>query len=58
MRKLLFPLVMAMMAALVLAACNEGDANEGTGSEALTEYKIGVIYSKTGPYEQSNLKAA
>lgn len=49
MRKLLFPLVMAMMAALVLAACNEGDANEGTGSEALTEYKIGVIYSKTGP---------
>jgi len=40
---------MAMIAALVLAACNEGDANEGTGSEALTEYKIGVIYSKTGP---------
>jgi len=49
MRKLLFPLVLAMMAALVLAACNEGDANKGTGSEALTEYKIGVIYSKTGP---------
>jgi len=38
-----------MMAAIVLTACNGNDTNEGTGSEPLTEYKIGAIYSKTGP---------
>ena len=48
MRKFLLPLIFTMMAAIVLTACNGNDTNEGTGSEPLTEYKIGAIYSKTG----------
>lgn len=60
MKKLLLPLLLAIMTAMILAAC--GDSTEKTddakdtgkteGSESageVSEYKIGAIYSKTGP---------
>lgn len=48
MRKRLLPLLFALMTALILAACGAAGAdNEETGE--VTEYKIGAIYSKTGP---------
>ncbi|MBE1555318.1 ABC transporter substrate-binding protein [Sporosarcina limicola] len=56
MRKLLLPLLLAMMTALFLAACSEsvekeeaGKAGGSAGSGEVSEYKIGAIYSKTGP---------
>ena len=48
MRKRLSILLLAMMTALILTACGE----ESTGQEntgEVKEYKIGAIYSKTGP---------
>lgn len=48
MRKLLLTLLLALMTALILAACNDGsDKKESSGE--VSEYKIGAIYSKTGP---------
>lgn len=55
MRRLLAPIILAMITTLMLAPCNETDVDQETGSgkdnnsKELTEYKIGVIYSKTGP---------
>ncbi|PIC76685.1 ligand-binding receptor [Sporosarcina sp. P19] len=40
-------LILAAMISLVLAACSDADAGSENGE--LTEYKIGAIYSKTGP---------
>ena len=37
-----------MMTVLILAACSEGSDKEESSGE-VTEYKIGAIYSKTGP---------
>ncbi len=48
MKRVLLTLLLAMMAALVLAACGEAEADGGEKGE-VTEYKIGAIYSKTGP---------
>lgn len=47
MFKKLFMLILAVMISLVLAACSDADAESENGE--LTEYKIGAIYSKTGP---------
>ncbi|MFS0689247.1 ABC transporter substrate-binding protein [Sporosarcina sp. 179-K 8C2 HS] len=50
MKKLLVTLLLAMMTALVLAACSDDsgkDKEESSGN--VSEYKIGAIYSKTGP---------
>ena len=50
MKKLLVTLFLAMMTALVLAACSDDsveDKEESSGK--VSEYKIGAIYSKTGP---------
>ncbi|BAQ09661.1 ABC-type branched-chain amino acid transport systems, periplasmic component [Bacillus sp. OxB-1] len=60
MKKLLLPFLMAILAALLLAACGsdsgagtekeEGGSTGGSeGAGEVTEYKIGAIYSKTGP---------
>ncbi|MDV6378707.1 ABC transporter substrate-binding protein [Sporosarcina sp. GW1-11] len=39
---------LSIITAIILAACNDADAEKADGGE-LTEYKIGAIYSKTGP---------
>lgn len=48
MRKLLLTVLLAMMTALILAACSDGSDIEESSGE-VSEYKIGAIYSKTGP---------
>ena len=48
MRKFLLASLVIMMTVLILAACSEGSDNEESSGE-VTEYKIGAIYSKTGP---------
>ena len=48
MRKYFLPLLLAMMTAMILAACGETSAGE-TDEGEVTEYKIGAIYSNTGP---------
>ncbi|PIC57501.1 ligand-binding receptor [Sporosarcina sp. P12(2017)] len=47
MFKKLTMLFLAVIISLVLAACSDTDAKSENGE--LTEYKIGAIYSKTGP---------
>ncbi|PID01739.1 MULTISPECIES: ABC transporter substrate-binding protein [unclassified Sporosarcina] len=47
MFKKLTMLFLAVIISLVLAACSDTDAKSESGE--LTEYKIGAIYSKTGP---------
>lgn len=57
MRKIFLTVVLAMMTALLLAACGDDkDAGETSKPDAdkdsngeVSEYKIGAIYSKTGP---------
>jgi branched-chain amino acid transport system substrate-binding protein len=48
MRKLLLTSLLTMMTVLILAACSEGSDKEESSGE-VSEYKIGAIYSKTGP---------
>lgn len=40
--------LLAVITAVILAACSEADAKKEENGE-VTEYKIGAIYSKTGP---------
>lgn len=61
MKRIFLTLLLAMMTVLLLAACSSDDEgqekeNDNTGttggsedSAEVTEYKIGAIYSKTGP---------
>lgn len=51
MKKLLLTLLMAIMTTMILGACSDNtDEKTGDkGSSEVSEYKIGVIYSKTGP---------
>lgn len=56
MKKLLLPFLMAILTALLLAACGndsgagkEKEEGGSTGGGEVSEYKIGAIYSKTGP---------
>ncbi len=48
MRKLLLTVFLAMMTVLILAGCSEGSDKEKSSGK-VSEYKIGAIYSKTGP---------
>ena len=48
MRKLFLTSLLTIMTVLILAACSEGSDNEESSGE-VSEYKIGAIYSKTGP---------
>lgn len=47
MIKKFLPILLAAFTAIIVAACSEADAQKDGGE--VSEYKIGAIYSKTGP---------